>query len=399
MSNDKDLKDLKSKLEETKKSSEDKDLKDLKSKLEETKKSSEDKDLKDLKSKLEETKKSSKDKDLKDLKPKLEETKKSSKDEKVLETKSSSSKNKNSFKKGSKSKNKDLVLKEKEEKKLEEKKSAEFAGKSDSDEEVLKISALLAEMIGTFILAGAVIKLGSVQNVGSFAIAFILVLLVMILGPISGAHLNPAVTLALLFNKKISGIKSISYIFSQLIGAALALLLFKYLFDNSLLSALIAGNVTVKEINAAGGAYSYLETLVTQFQASGYSYTIDSLLSQFGLTSLPDVTIAKGVELYTAVVELLAAIVFGLGVGHAVFKEDKSMWETGFSVGFGLFSAIAIFGSTAVLNPAVGLAVGAFELTGSNMWAGYLIYIVVTTIGMYLGVTAYRFLFSKSLEN
>jgi aquaporin Z len=85
-----------------------------------------------------------------------------------------------------------------------------------------------AELLGTFVLvfAGlttAVIAGGQVHNVG-VAMAFGLSLLAMAytLGPISGCHINPAVTLGMLVARRITVPVAIGYWVSQAIGGILA---------------------------------------------------------------------------------------------------------------------------------------------------------------------------------
>lgn len=85
-----------------------------------------------------------------------------------------------------------------------------------------------AEMIGTFVLvfaglSAAVIAGGKVGNVG-VAMAFGLALLAMAfaVGPISGCHINPAVTLGMLVSRRISIKDSIGYWIAQCVGATIA---------------------------------------------------------------------------------------------------------------------------------------------------------------------------------
>jgi len=85
-----------------------------------------------------------------------------------------------------------------------------------------------AELLGTFVLvfAGlttAVIAGGQVGNVG-VALAFGISLLAMAytLGPISGCHINPAVTLGMLVARRISGKDAVGYWISQIIGGIIA---------------------------------------------------------------------------------------------------------------------------------------------------------------------------------
>jgi aquaporin Z len=85
-----------------------------------------------------------------------------------------------------------------------------------------------AELLGTFVLvfAGlttAVIAGGQVHNVG-VAMAFGLSLLAMAyaLGPISGCHINPAVTLGVLVARRMSAKDAIGYWIAQVIGGTIA---------------------------------------------------------------------------------------------------------------------------------------------------------------------------------
>ncbi len=86
----------------------------------------------------------------------------------------------------------------------------------------------LAELIGTFALVffgcGSAVIAGSHIGFLGIAFAFGLVLLAMVytIGPISGCHVNPAVTIGMLTAGKISAKDSIAYIVSQSIGAIIA---------------------------------------------------------------------------------------------------------------------------------------------------------------------------------
>lgn len=100
----------------------------------------------------------------------------------------------------------------------------------------------LAELIGTFALVfcgtGAIVidqqSGGAVTHVG-IAITFGLIVMAMIysLGNISGAHMNPAVTLAFTIAKRFPLKQVFPYIISQLIGALLASGALRYLFPSN----------------------------------------------------------------------------------------------------------------------------------------------------------------------
>ena len=102
----------------------------------------------------------------------------------------------------------------------------------------------LAELIGTFALVfcgtGAIIVNeeipGSVTHVG-IAVTFGLIVMAMIyaLGENSGAHLNPAVTIAFTVNGNFPVKEVLPYIISQLAGALAASAVLKLLFPSSVL--------------------------------------------------------------------------------------------------------------------------------------------------------------------
>lgn len=86
----------------------------------------------------------------------------------------------------------------------------------------------LAELIGTFVLVfascGSAVLAGDKIGYLGVSLAFGLSLLAMVyaIGPISGCHINPAVTIGLLVSKKIKGRYAAGYILAQIVGAILA---------------------------------------------------------------------------------------------------------------------------------------------------------------------------------
>ncbi|QDU00025.1 MIP/aquaporin family protein [Gimesia aquarii] len=98
-----------------------------------------------------------------------------------------------------------------------------------------------AEIFGTFILlfsgAGAIVtnqaSQGAVTHVG-IALVFGLVVTAVIyaIGEISGAHINPAVTIAFWVSGRFPAKQVIPYIVCQIIGAIVACLILKFLFPD-----------------------------------------------------------------------------------------------------------------------------------------------------------------------
>jgi aquaporin NIP len=124
-----------------------------------------------------------------------------------------------------------------------------------------------AEIFGTFGLVfagtGAIIinevSHGAITHVG-IALTFGLIVLAMIytVGDISGAHLNPAVTIGFWAARRMSGRDVLPYVASQITGAILASALLRFLFpENQLLGATLpAGSESQSFI---------LETVLTFF--------------------------------------------------------------------------------------------------------------------------------------
>ncbi len=90
---------------------------------------------------------------------------------------------------------------------------------------MLSARVLLAEAVGTFALVFigslAVDTANSVVAV-AFAHGLVLMAMVYTIGPVSGAHINPAITLGLLSAQKIKPTEAILYIIAQLIGGVIA---------------------------------------------------------------------------------------------------------------------------------------------------------------------------------
>lgn len=94
--------------------------------------------------------------------------------------------------------------------------------------EVNDIRKYAAELIGTFVLVfmgcgSAVIAGGYVGNLGiSFAFGLSVLVMVYAIGSISGCHINPAITVAMLVARKIKPKDALAYIIAQCIGAIIA---------------------------------------------------------------------------------------------------------------------------------------------------------------------------------
>jgi len=119
---------------------------------------------------------------------------------------------------------------------------------------VVSIRKYVAELVGTMVLVfmgcGAAVVLGAATGVGHLAVALAfglsIVAMAYVIGNISGCHINPAVSLAMLINKKISVGDFVGYVIAQVIGAIAGAALLMWLVSfgvNDLTGALGANGV------------------------------------------------------------------------------------------------------------------------------------------------------------
>ncbi len=130
------------------------------------------------------------------------------------------------------------------------------------------VGNLAAEAIGVFSLC--FVGILAINNLGAaesgligIALAHGLAILTMVaaLGHVSGAHFNPAVTLALLLGKHIDVAMAAAYWVSQLLGGLLAAMLISLTFD----SAVVAGGTPALADGVGVGQGILLEVVVTFF--------------------------------------------------------------------------------------------------------------------------------------
>lgn len=194
---------------------------------------------------------------------------------------------------------------------------------------VISSRACVAECIGTFLLTTGVGVTIGIPGSGiptAIMAGLILGTMVYTIGAISGAHINPAVTVALLSVGKIKVPAAASYILSQLLGGGLALVLQMYHFP----------------------------------------FTLDQTVENVALT-------ASG--------EMLGAFILVWGICSVVYGKVQDA-ASGLTIGSSLTigAIIASIGSYGVLNPAVALGLGIFNP----------VYLVAPFVGGILAAQIYR---------
>lgn len=133
---------------------------------------------------------------------------------------------------------------------------------------ITALKAPAAEFVSTAILALVIVGSGHMASgltddlaltllINGLAIAAGLAVAIRLAAPISGAHLNPVVTLVLAIYKKITMAKGLFYVLAQVSGATSGVLIANYLFDENFMQTanqLRSGtNLFVAEIIATTG--------------------------------------------------------------------------------------------------------------------------------------------------
>lgn len=208
---------------------------------------------------------------------------------------------------------------------------------------------LAAEFIGTFLLASVIIA-GQGQPI---FVLFGLVGIVLLIGSISGAHVNPAITVAAWATKRIGWFRALGYILVQFLGAAAAFYA---------LSAFLGGAT-----QPTAEQQMYGQTAASLFSAS-------------------DISTLNGKEWYVFFAEVLGTAILGLAI--AVATRAKDVTNAALTAGGGIFVALMVgitltgyVSASSIMNPAVALSLQAYT---STVWA-YIAYILAPIIGAVIG--------------
>ncbi len=209
------------------------------------------------------------------------------------------------------------------------------------------LAASVAEFIGTFIFAAVVIAVSGQPLFILFGLAAI----VLAIGAMSGAHVNPLITVGAWATKRINGARAVSYLVAQVLGAMMALVV---------MSAFVNAAPEVSD------------------QAAQFGQTAPEL---FKAAAIPE-----GKEWVVLSAELLGAVVFGFAVASAMRMKER--FSAAFTVGGGLYvglllagSAASYVGASAVLNPAVA---GALQAVQWDLWP-IMVYVLASLVGGVLG--------------
>jgi glycerol uptake facilitator-like aquaporin len=202
-----------------------------------------------------------------------------------------------------------------------------------------KIAMIVGEFLGTAVLTLVVLSVAK-SSIGipyfvALAAGLTVAGMTMTLGAVTGAHLNPAITIAFWTARKVKTSRAIVYVAAQLLGGAAAYLLYTYFVGQ-------------------------------HWQNSGHY------------------------EAKLLVAEAVGAMVFGFAFAAAIYQRVENS-KAAATVGAGLALGIIIASSASAgfLNPAVAL--------GARSW-GWGTYVLGPVLGAVIGVNLYNLLFATNRQ-
>ena len=152
----------------------------------------------------------------------------------------------------------------------------------------------VAELIGTFMLVfvgtGAVVFGNGLDGLGHLGIAFAFGLAIVVaaysIGTVSGAHLNPAVSIAMFVNKRLSSSELVNYILGQVVGAFLASASVFFLLANSGMSTASLGENALASGVTVFGGFLFVLVIMTVTSASKGNGEIAGLVIGLSLMAM-----------------------------------------------------------------------------------------------------------------
>ncbi len=208
----------------------------------------------------------------------------------------------------------------------------------------VSVSAMLAEFIGTFVLALVVLNFSG----NAVLAALVFMVLVLVFAPISGPNLNPALTVGLWAAKRLNGSRAVSYLVAQVLGAMLAL---------------VVANAFIPEVINP----------ITGQATRGQLFTAQALPTETA-------------KLWrTAGVEAIGMFVFALGAASA-YMSRRGLMAKAFTLGGSLLFGLLLLQGSPMLNPALALSVQALKW---SLWP-LTVYVAVPLVSAALAMLLWR---------
>lgn len=223
------------------------------------------------------------------------------------------------------------------------------------------MSASIAEFVGAFLLATTVLI---VRN-EPFYLFIGLVGIFMMIGGLSGAHLNPAVTIGAWVSRRIDWMRAVGYMIAQFLGAMLAMVVMSSFIGQA------------PEVTA---------------EAAQFGQTAPEL---FKLAGLPE-----GKEWTVFAAEVIGVMVLAFAYASVLRPGVKDKLAGAFTVGGGAFLAMAFastvatyIGAAVALNPAVAVTVDAIDFSNAMT---LVVHVAAPVVGAIIGFFLYDFI--KNVE-
>jgi len=177
------------------------------------------------------------------------------------------------------------------------------------------IRKAIAEFLGTCTLVAVVVGSGTMATlmsadrgvellINTISTIFALAILIFVLGPISGAHFNPVVTLSELMQKRIASAEGFFYLTAQFSGGVLGTIIANLMFKNPALfqshHVRSSANLWLGEVIATAGLLFLIQVLRGQNKLSFAPLVLAGWIgSAYFFTSStsfanPAVTVARG---------------------------------------------------------------------------------------------------------
>jgi glycerol uptake facilitator protein len=201
-----------------------------------------------------------------------------------------------------------------------------------------KIAALVAEFIGTGVLTLLVLSVQRSQLGLAFFVAvgagLALTLTTFALHETSGAHFNPALTIALWTARKVETLTAISYIVAQMLGGWAVYFLYKYYTNTSLQAVgghFVGRTLVAEAVGTALFSFGIAATVYKRYSVTavaaytGAAYTLGIIAASSASIGLLNPSVALGIRAWvwgTYVLGPVIGAVVGVNLYGWLFAGD-----------------------------------------------------------------------------
>jgi aquaporin Z len=209
-----------------------------------------------------------------------------------------------------------------------------------------KIAMIVAEFLGTAVLTMIVLTMAYSPNGGypsffiAVAVGVVLVAMTLALGRVSGAHLNPAITIGLWSARLVKTLPAVVYVAAQLLGGVSAYALFNYFtkgnfpplgkFDSHILVAEAVG-AFVFAFGWAAAVYQKLDAAKAAATV-GVSLFLGVMVASIGSAGFVNPALALGAKSWvwgTYVLGPVLGAVIGFNLYALLFAPKEALLHEG----------------------------------------------------------------------